>query len=254
MNIVILEDELLAAEKLERLVKKMAPNANILASLDSVLGAVEWFTANEQPVHLVFMDIHLADGLCFAIFERIQLPVPIIFTTAFDQYAIQAFRVNSIDYLLKPITQKDLAKSFDKYNSFQSVWEPPEINYTYLAEILRTGQKVYKQRFLVKQGNKFITVPAGQIHAFYAEGRYVFLVTELRKKYIVNFSLDQLEEILDPACFYRVNRQQILHVDAIREMRPYFKGRLQLIVPSLPDVDIVVSSEKSPLFKKWLER
>lgn len=254
MNIVILEDEPLAAEKLEQLVKKTVPAAAIMAKFDSVVAAVKWFRAAQERVHLVFMDVHLADGLCFTIFEQIQLSVPIIFTTAFDQHAIEAFKVNSIDYLLKPITQKDLAKSFEKYKSIQSFWEQPEINYAYLADILRVGEKVYKQRFLVRQGNKLITIPSDQIHAFYAEGRYVFLVTTTGKKSIVNFSLDQLEEILDPTYFYRVNRQLVVHVDAIKEIRPHFKGRLLVIVSSLPNVEIVVSSEKSPLFKNWLER
>lgn len=254
MNILIIEDEQLAAEKLTGLIKSISANAHIVACLDSIESSVNWLTQKKNSTDLIFMDIHLADGLCFSIFEKVKLTTPVIFTTAYDQYAIQAFKFNSIDYLLKPITAKALQYSIEQYESLKTNWQAPDIDYSLLASIIAGKQKNYKQRFLVKQGNKFITIPVEDVFLFFAEEKYIFLITSAGKKFIINFTLDELEDALNPDLFIRANRKFILNINSIKEVYSYYKGRLKIVVPVLKDAEIIISNEKAGLFKSWLEK
>jgi two-component system response regulator LytT len=184
----------------------------------------------------------------------VKIKKPIIFTTAYDQYAIEVFRFNSIYYLLKPITAKSLSDSLEKYDTLRTALIAPEIDYQHLLELLKKEHKEHKQRFLVKQGNKFLTVTIEEIALFYAEEKYVFLLKKDGRKCIINFTLDELENILDPVLFCRVNRKYILGIQTIQEVQVYYKGRLKVIAPLLKDTEILVSNEKAADFKKWLER
>jgi len=254
MNIIIIEDETLAADKLVKLLRGVLPNVSLLAIFDSITSSVDWFKQKGNHADLIFMDIHLADGLCFTIFEQVKITSPVIFTTAYDQYAIQAFKFNSIDYLLKPIAAKDLQYSLAQYESLKTSWLTPEIDYSLLASIIAGKKTNYKQRFLVKLGNKFITIPVEDVFLFFAEEKYVFLVTSTGKKYSINFTLDELEDLLNPYIFIRANRKFLLHIESIGEVHSYYKGRLKIGVPVLKDAEIIVSNERASIFKAWLEK
>lgn len=251
MNILIIEDEIPAARRLSQLIKECKPNANILEQIDSVEGAIEWCTNNPQP-DLAFMDIQLADGLSFEIFEAVDVKCPVIFTTAYDEYAIKAFKVNSIDYLLKPIDKNELASAFKKYDELKGS-DTPAID---ISEIVKTfsKQQNYKTRFLVKQGQRLIPVEAERIAYFFAEDKLVFIVTNDEHKYIVDYTLEQLEQELNPQHFFRANRKIITSMPAVKDIHLSFNGKLKIYLK--PDLkkgeDIFVSRERAPEFKTWM--
>ena len=251
MKVLIIEDEAPAARRLAQLIKECKPNVEILEHIDSVEGAVEWFNNNSVP-DLAFMDIQLADGLSFEIFEAVQVKCPVIFTTAYDDYAIKAFKVNSIDYLLKPIDKNELSRAFAKYDELQDK-NAPAID---ISEIVKTlnKQQNYKNRFLVKQGQRLIPVEAEQIAYFFAEDKLVFLVTIDSHKYIVDYTLEQLEQQLDPQHFFRANRKIITSMPAVKDIHLSFNGKLKIYLK--PDLkkgeDIFVSRERAPEFKTWM--
>lgn len=254
MNIIIIEDEPLAAEKLKNLLSEVLPDACVIGIFDSIALTVKWFQQKQNSADLIFMDIHLADGLCFSIFEQVNILSPVIFTTAYDEYALKAFKFNSIDYLLKPISESALKYSIQQYATLKEIWKTPIIDYSLLSAAISGNKKTYKQRFLVKNGNKLISISSNDVHVFYAEEKYVFLIVSSGKKFIINFTLDQLEELLDPDIFFRANRKFILNIAAIGEIHTYFKGRLKLYIPIYKEAEIIVSSEKAPIFKSWLEK
>jgi len=254
MKILIIEDEPLAAEKLKNLLNEIVPSTQIVGLFDSISSSVNWFREKDHIADLIFMDIHLADGLCFSIFEQVNILSPVIFTTAYDEYALKAFKFNSIDYLLKPITSSALKSSIEQYTTLKKIWKTPTIDYALLSAAISSDTKVFKQRFLVKNGNKFISISTTDIQLFYAEEKYVFLIASSGKKFIINFTLDELEEMVDPGIFFRVNRKFILNISAIGEIHTHFKGRLKLHVPIYKEAEIIVSSEKAPIFKNWLEQ
>ncbi|GAB4329107.1 MAG: LytTR family DNA-binding domain-containing protein [Flammeovirgaceae bacterium] len=252
MNVIIIEDESLAAEKLQSMLGELNEKIKILAILPSIQGAIRWFEENATP-DLIFSDIQIADGLSFEIFKQIQPQCPIIFTTAFDQYAIEAFEVNSIDYLLKPIQPTKLANSIEKFRKLK--FDPK--NNLPIEDILKAMQKAsgaYKSRFLVKSGQLIKTIKIEQIAYFYSKDKLNFLVTFDAKKYVIDYTLDEVTEMLDPKQFFRINRQFIIHLDAASEIHTYFKGRLKLILKPSVEEEVIVSSEKTPAFKTWLEQ
>jgi len=255
MKIVLIEDEAPASRRLEKMVKELAPEAETIAVLDSVSSSIAFFQSN-PAIDLVFLDIQLADGLSFEIFEQVQINAPIIFTTAYDEYALKAFKVNSIDYLLKPIDKEALQKSLEKRRLLQQT-SPDTALQKNLAQIIQQMQgekQAYKARFLVKMGEKLISIAEQEIAYFQAEEKMVLLHTQQSKKYMLDYSLDELENLLNPANFFRLNRQFITHLQAIKSINTYFNGKLKLQLSPENSEDVIVSREKSPSLKEWLDQ
>ncbi|MBJ6108869.1 response regulator transcription factor [Hymenobacter sp. BT523] len=248
MNVVVIEDEPLAAQALAALLTRLRPAARILASLGSVEEAVEWL--REQPApDLLLCDIHLSDGNSFEIFRQVAVSAPVIFTTAYDAYAIQAFQVNSVDYLLKPLQAAEVERALQKYETLRPAALPAAAE-----NVQRLVRATPRTRFLVKTAQALKAVPVDQVAYFLAEEGVVFLVTHPGKRYIIPDTLDQLESQLDAQNFFRINRQFILSIGAVQEIRPYFKGRLVLqVVPPAAEEALVVSAGRAPAFKQWLD-
>ncbi|WP_396589830.1 LytR/AlgR family response regulator transcription factor [Allomuricauda sp. R78024] len=250
MKIVIIEDEPLASEKLERYLLKYSEKVEVLSILPSLELAIPWIAEHQSKVDLFFMDVQLTDGLSFEIFSKISVQKPVIFTTAFDEFAIDAFKVNSIDYLLKPIMFTDLSRALQKLKSLKEQFSNP----LELAPVIQKLQeKSYKDRFLVRMGNHINSVQSNSINAFFAEGRDAYLITEKGKKYIIEYKLEALEELLDPKLFFRVNRTYIVNINAITDVTVYANRRLKLILNSKLDKEVIISREKVADFKKWFE-
>lgn len=253
MRVLIIEDEIPAAEKLERYLNKHSESIEVLEKLQTVESSVRWLKENQSKVDLIFMDIQLIDGKSFEIFEKVKITKPIIFITAFDEYAIDAFKVNSIDYLLKPITFDDLQAALEKFNNLKKNFGgAASPNFDQIQLALNQLQKNYKTRFMVKLGEHIKTITTDQVEFFYAEGRDVYLYTTENRKFIIDFKLEELENLLDPAKFYRANRSYIVNIDSIKDVVVYSNSRLK-IKPNLEyDKEIIVSRDKVNAFKEWL--
>ena len=251
MNVVIIEDESHAAEKLERQLKELDSKINVVAKIESVKNAVVWLKENKPD--LIFLDIHLSDGLCFRIFDEVEIKTPIIFTTAYDQYAIQAFKVNSVDYLLKPINKFDLAASYEKFNVYHQ--GGGSVDYSALKEmIVDMREKKYQKRFLVVEGDTIKTVLVENIAYFFAEGKYAFLVDKEGERYLIDTTLEKLTSVLDPNEFFRINRGVIIHLDSIKKMNTWFSRRIKLeLIPPF-EKETIVSTERVKDFKEWLNQ
>lgn len=248
MKVLIIEDEPLAAARLERLIVKAAPDFNIVGKTESITESVAFL--NAQKVDVIFADIHLSDGHSFSIFETVDIEVPIIFTTAYDQYAVKAFQWNSIDYLLKPIEKEALKTSIEKLKKVQMPVSSVDIEA--LTAALNNKEPRYKSRLLVQIGDKLKTIAIANIAYFKGEGKYVYLFTNEGNKYIVDYTLTDLESLLKPDDFFRVNRQFIIAFPAIKNMYAASKGRVSLeLLPATPE-PVIVSTERSPNFKIWL--
>lgn len=250
MKCLLIEDEYPAAERLRALLTKVAPTAELLAVVESVAAARHWLSTHPSP-DLIFSDVQLSDGLSFEIFASFPVEAPVIFTTAYDAYAMEAFRVNSIDYLLKPVTPTALAAALAKYRAGEAAAT------NRLRDLLAQWQTettpAYKRRFVVESRDQLIPVEEGDIAFFYTVHEVVYLVRRDGQKYPVDFTLDQLGQKLDPASFFRVNRQYLCHLQAIARIHPYFNGRLKLhLQPAAPD-ELTVSREKARPFRQWLE-
>ncbi|MFQ5446868.1 MAG: LytR/AlgR family response regulator transcription factor [Desulfobacterales bacterium] len=253
MKILIIEDEKPAARRLAKLLGEHCPEGHILDMIDSVDGAVKWLN-NFTPPDLVFMDIQLADGLSFDIFSRTELQSPVIFTTAFDQYTLQAFKVNSVDYLLKPIDPNELKaalQKFDKYHLQSESYDRSGLE-KMLQDMLK--QQEYKERFLVKSGQHLVYVPVADIAYFFSEDGLAFAQCFNGKKHLVEYSLDQLENTLNPRLFFRINRQVILRPDAVGKISAWFNSRLKIELKPGNDINNVVSRERVNDFKSWLDK
>jgi two-component system response regulator LytT len=251
MRILIVEDEQLAAERLERLLQRLEPNCTILTKVDSVGSAIEWIE-NEQP-DLIMLDIHLSDGSGFELFEHITVKSPVIFTTAYDQYALEAFKVNSLDYLLKPIKKADLQRSLDQYREHYQQTSQVQDNLEALLNAFQKDQPTYKKRLLVQLGEKLKAIPTADIAYAYAQQKAVWLRLFDGSEYPVNYSLKELADLLDPQQFFRINRQFMLNFDAITQMHQYPKGRVKIDLDPTPDDLVIVSVERAKDFKAWLE-
>ena len=250
MKVVIIEDEQLTAQRLEGMLKKFDSDIEIMATLPSVSESVEWFKANTDP-DLIFMDIHLEDGQCFSIFEKINLELPVIFTTAYDEYMIKAFKVNSIDYLMKPVNSEELINAIEKYKRLHEQQKDKE-NIGNFLQAIQTKEADYKQRFLISMGSRLKTVEAADINYFYSSEKVTFLVTKDNQRYPIEFSLDKLAAILNPQNFYRINRQILIGLNAIININVYPKGRLKIEVAPAFKEDVLVSLDKVVEFKEWL--
>ncbi len=250
MKVLIIEDENAAARRLEKMLSEVEPDATVLQRLDSVEASILWLQNNPQP-DLILLDIHLADGASFEIFEHTTVTCPIIFTTAYDEYALQAFKVNAVDYLLKPIKTGELAAAIDKYKKVFATVSP---DYTGLLETLRRqeGQN-HLRRMLIRFGNSIKLVDMTDAAYFYTKDKITFLVSRSTgKRYPVDYPLDKLENMLDTKTFFRINRQFIVNVAGIKEMHPYSKSRVKVELEPATDLETIVSTERSSEFKKWL--
>lgn len=253
MNVLIIEDEKPAVEKLELLLNKYDADIEVLGRLSNIKDSVDWLRRNKSTLDLIFMDIQLTDGQSFDIFKSIEIKTPIIFTTAYDEYALEAFKVNSIDYLLKPVKYEQLAKALAKFRTFSENLPSakPEFDINSLAELMNRDKKKYKTRFMVKMGEHIHSVTSKETVCFYSEGRIVLLFTEAKRKFFVDYTMSDLEELLDPQIFHRVNRSFIVNINAINDVLVYSKTRLKIVLKQEFDKDIIVSREKIKSFKEW---
>ena len=249
-KVLIIEDEKPAAEWLRQLIVKFDSQISILNVIDSVSGAVEWFQKNQAP-DLVFMDIQLADGLSFAIFERVKVPCPVIFTTAYEEYAIKAFKVNSVDYLLKPIAYNELEAAFQKFGAKQQA--VPEVTIELLNKVKDMLQKQYKTRFVIKVGEHLKSIPVEDILFFYSLDKATFLCTTDFKTYLVDYSLDRISEMVEERRFFRINRKYILNNQSIADIVFYSNSRLKIKLKKPDEESIIVSRDKVAAFKEWLD-
>jgi DNA-binding LytR/AlgR family response regulator len=254
MKILIIEDEYPAAERLEKLIRKLDPHIEIAAVLDSVESARKWFVRGE-PVDLIFSDIQLSDGLSFQIFEEFPAHSPIVFTTSYDEYAIKAFRVKSIDYLLKPIKSPDLAEAIRKYEEIRQEFSPKAYakKIETLLDGLEMSKKAFKTRFLVKNGEQLVPLAQEEVGYFYTANEMACLVATDGRQFLVDYKLEELESLLDPQLFFRLNRQFIARVTAIYKIHTYFNGKLKVELRPQTAQEVMVSREKAPAFKSWLE-
>jgi len=250
MNVLIVEDEKLAEEYLNNLLQKLDYNINVVGKTDSVKNSIKWFLKNPVP-DLVFMDIDLGDGLCFEIFEVIELKCPIIFTTAYDEYAIKAFKVNSIDYLLKPVNKEELEGALEKFLQLQISSQERKEAIDNAERMLFTG---YKERFIIKIGEHLKSIPVKEIVFFTSREKAKFAGTIERRNYLIDYTLDRLEEMLDPSFFFRINRKYIIRLDTIRDMVAYSNSRLKVLLEACDDDDIIVARDRVNDFKMWLDR
>jgi len=249
MNVLIIEDEQLAARRLESMILAYDPSIKVLAKLESVEDSVDWFNSNIHP-DLIFLDIHLEDDISFAIFDKVQVTSPIIFTTAFDEYAIRAFKLKSIDYLLKPIIQEQLNNAILKYKTWNG--HQPGVDLSKLYELISKKEVAYRERFSVAFGQKIKSFELAEIAYFYSKEGLTFAVLTDLKHYPVDYSLDNLLEELNPKEFFRINRQYLIKHSSIKQVHVFPKSHLKLELSPKPNDDIFVSIDKVTTFKKWL--
>jgi two-component system, LytTR family, response regulator LytT len=249
MNCLIIEDEKVAAERLFGLIRNYDQSIDIKGIIQSVVKSIEWLN-NHQVPDLIFMDIQLADGLSFEIFEQTIVKTPVIFTTAYDEYALKAFKVNCIDYLLKPIDQVELNNAINKFKENNTLKEIPT---QVFDSILHSLTKKYKNKFVLKVGEHIKVFTIEDVQCFYSMEKCTFLQNISGRDYAISYSLDQLEDLLDPAIFFRINRNYIVSFSAISDIISYSNSRLLVKLNSNESKDSIVSREKVQDFKKWLE-
>lgn len=252
LNVIIIEDEIPSARLLHSMVSSLRPKWEVEIVSGSVDDAVEWFTSHQQP-DLIFLDIHLADGDAFDFLSAVHPESAIVFTTAYDQYAIRAFSVNSIDYILKPVDEQHLLNAILKYESFYNqAWLRSGEYMETLLEALKHPDKKYRSRFLISGSDEFWSLQVEDVVYFYSEEKTTFAVTSGGREHIIDLSLNKLEEQLNPEQFFRVNRQMILNIDAIDRATPYLKGRIKVMVHPAFKSNIIISEGKTSAFKLWL--
>ncbi len=247
MKVLIVEDELPAARRLARLLALAEPEAYIVAQLESIAEAEEWFAANPPP-DLLLLDIHLADGSAFELLRRVQIHAPVIFTTAYDQYAVEAFKTLSVDYLLKPVKEEELAAALEKLRSMRRMLQSAPDFPTVAAE----EKEAYRSRFMIRLGERIHTLPVEDIAYCFSSNKSTFARTAAGRTYPMDYNLDALEPLLDPAQFFRLNRQYLANIQAIETMRAHTKARVMVTLQPPAGAPLVVSSERAAAFKKWL--
>lgn len=253
-KVLIIEDEKPAAEWLSQLILKFNSSITILAVIDSVRGAKEWFEQHTAP-DLAFMDIQLADGLSFEIFEQVKVPCPVIFTTAYEEYAIKAFKVNSVDYLLKPIAWSELQAAFQKFAGLSvQVTPTPSVSLEILNKVRDMIRKPYKTRFVIKVGDHLKSIPVEEILFFYSMEKATYLCTSDFRTYTLDYSLDHISEMVDEHRFFRINRKYILSNLCIADIVVYSNSRLKIKLKKPGEESILVSRDKVQDFKQWLDR
>ena len=255
MNVLIIEDEKAAADKLARLLYEYNQDIKVLDILSSINQAVQWLKNNQPKTDIIFMDIKLSDGLSFEIFNYINIIKPVIFITAFSEFALDAFDTNGIDYILKPLTYNKLSAGLKKLEHLRQTLNPAnnKMQIDELSKTLSRLQKNYKTRFMVKIGQHIRSFTTEEISLFYAEGRNVFLFTNKANAYIVDYRMEDLEYILNPEIFFRANRSYLVNIKDIKDVLIYSKSRLRIIMNSNFEEEIVVSRDKVSLFKNWFD-
>jgi len=251
MNVLIVEDEEPAAQRLKKMLKEIDPALEVLDVIVSIRSAVEWFKNHPMP-DLALFDIHLADGESFEIFDQVNVTAPVIFITAYDEYAIRAFKVNSIDYLLKPVKKDDLETALNKLYRLQNEKAKPAADFSKLLESLKDAKPEFKKRFIIRFGDHIKAIDIKDIAYFYTEEKINFLRTNDNKTYPVDFNLDKLETMLDPQVFFRINRQFIIGIHSIDQMFAFSKSRVKVKLKPPTEEDTIVSTERSSGFKDWL--
>ncbi len=261
MQVFLVEDEPLAVKKLVRLLEEVAFDVKVVGTAGSIRAAVEWLEANPAP-DLIFLDIELSDGQSFEIFQRTRVGSPVIFVTSYDEFALQAFKVNSVDYLLKPVQREDLEAAINKFRELkmQYVREANPISASIESLLLTlTGggnpaapAKEYRNRFLVKHLQKYVSVDVSDIAYFWSEGRVNFFKTKAGQKHLVEYTMDEIESMLDPRDWFRVSRQFIVSIPSVNEIHPFFNNRLKLHLKPQEPEEVTVSRERVADFKVWL--
>ena len=254
MTAVIIEDEGLIAKELLNKIKQVSNDINVLEILSSLKTARKWFLQNAEP-DLLFMDIQLSDGVSFDLFDEFQLQCPVIFTTAYDEYAVRAFKVNGIDYLLKPIDDSELKKAIDKSRTLiEQKTKLPENIFQLISNIAKSQTPYFKEKFIVHFRNNWIPVDTKEIACFIRDNLN-YLITFSGDKYILDFAtLEDIEDLLDPKIFYRANRQSIIHIDSIQSVKPQENQKLTVLLKAPLKLEFDISREKAPSFKKWFDR
>ncbi len=249
MKVLIVEDEIPAQIQLERMINANFPSFDVIGKVDSVRGTVQWLQSNHPD--LIFMDVELSDGQCFEIFKQVKVETPVIITTAYNDYAIKAFKVNSIDYLLKPIDRTEFINAVEKSKKITQQSVP---DYHQIEDLLtKSLPKEYKKRLTVKLGDKILILNTAEIAYFYSEDKATFIVTNEGKRYISDLTLDALEELLNPKDYFRISRGCITHIQSIKSVSRYFNSRLKVILSPPVLEDVLVSRIRIPEFLKWLE-
>ncbi len=250
MQILILEDEEQALNRLQKIILKVVPDAHITGAITSVEETLNWLRHNPMP-ELIFMDIQLADGNSFQLFHKIKITCPVIFTTAYESYALQAFKVNSVDYLLKPIDETDVKRAIDKLKSLQGSGSFA-VDYSEILNSIQQPKKNYKDRFIIKLGDTIKSLRIADIAYFYTENKSNFVCTNEGKRFPLDFNLDQIEQMLNPKNFFRINRQFIIGHHAIEEMKAHTRSRIIVKLSPASKLDTVVAIDRSHDFKNWL--
>jgi DNA-binding LytR/AlgR family response regulator len=252
MKVFIIEDEPHAAARLENLISELLPDAKIVGKVDSVKQAVAWFTTHDAP-DVALMDIQLADGLSFGIFEQCKVSCPVVFTTAYDQYAVKAFKVNGVDYILKPVDKDELSNALKKV-SVSTEAPSADALLQNIGAAVQMLMKKYKTRFVIKVGEHLRTIEVDNIHYFYSQDKATFCVTAEGRNFILDFTIEQLEEMLNPEDFFRINRKYFVRASAIQDIISYTNSRLRLVLKGSDDSDIIVARERVQEFRQWLDR
>jgi DNA-binding LytR/AlgR family response regulator len=251
MNVLIFEDEKHTANRLAKLLDEIDSAIQILKVIGSVKEGIEWFRENEMP-DLIFQDIILSDGNCFDIFDAVEITAPVIFTTAFSEYALRSFQVNGIDYIVKPYDKKDIEKALKKFKRMKGAFAPPEKKL--MKEILNRETIAPKRRFLIKTGDNYNILESSKISYFISEESVTFAVLFIGKKYIVDYTISELSELMDPGRFFRISRKAVVSVESVKKISSWFNSRLKLQLNPPTEEDIIVSRERVKDFKEWLDR
>lgn len=251
MSVLIIEDEKPAARRLNRMLAELGIEVETM--LHSVEESINWFQNNKHP-DLIFLDIQLSDGLSFEIFEEVEVKSAIIFTTAYDEYALKAFKLNSIDYLLKPIDEDELKVAVDKFKENQPKQSDVQVNIDDIRKLLiNPVDRKFKKRFTIKVGQHIKIIHVDEIECFYSENKSTYIHTNSNRNYLIDHSLEHWQEQLDPEQFFRVNRTYIIHINAIKDIISYTNSRLKLILHSYNESEIIVSRERVKEFKNWID-
>ena len=257
MKVLIIEDEELAVKKLRKTLNAVDESAEVVGVADSIRSSVNWLQNNPSP-DLILMDIELCDGQSFEIFDKVDVKSTVIFTTSYDEFALKAFKVNSVDYLLKPVQKEDLHVAIEKYKKLKTLYkdanESPVFNIENLVKELQQKMqgKEYRKRFLVKQAQKLVSIETEQIAYFYSDGRLNFFKTFDNKKFVVDYTMDELEEMLDPEKYFRISRSFYVSINSVDQIHDYFGNRLMLYLKPQVDKEALVSRERVSDFKRWL--
>lgn len=252
-NVLIVEDEIPAQANLQRAIERF-PDLSVIGTISSVAGAVEWLRDADNRADIVFMDVELSDGMCFDIFAKTEVRGKVVITTAYDNYAVKAFRVNSIDYLLKPVDPEELRAAVERCRAaLESTPAQPTFDLEALRSALAGEQHDYKKRFVVKLGDRLAVIDTAQVAYFYAEDKSTYLVTGENRRYILDTSLDTVSEQVDPARFFRISRNCTVAIDAIANISKHLSNRLKVTLEPRPDFEVFVSRSRTTDFLAWLE-